>query len=112
MRERLYKEGAPTIFLHGGCDIHDAINITAIQSNYNIDRDSFRLNNTLSNFDITRRFRENTSLASMYSSPGSVAFRLYETLLKCPRHTFTYNHMVAAEELLTVSYTHLRAHET
>lgn len=81
MEQQIYTEKTPTIFVHGGCDVVDAININLIRSIYKL-----------------HRFRETTSLVSMYSKPGLLAEQVHDSLSKVEKHT--YAQLVASDEIL------------
>lgn len=99
MGRRIYPEGAPTIFVHGGCDITDAVNIELIRSKYRLDNPRFGYNtHVIPSNCIDHRFHETPSLVSMYSPPGLLAERVYESL--CKLDTCTHAQIIAAEELL------------
>lgn len=99
MERRIYPADAPTIFVHGGCDINDAVNIELIRSKYRLDDPKYGANKHVKEFNNTNhRFRETPSIMSMYSTPGSIAERVYESLEKLPVNT--KSHVIASEEIL------------
>lgn len=115
MGRREYPESAPTIFVHGGCDINDAVNLEFIREKYRLDSPKFGYNKNIANVNnIQHRYRETSSLMSMYSPTGSIAQRLYESLSK--QVPCTHSQMIAAEELLkypTIDFykTHVRSND-
>jgi hypothetical protein len=98
MGRRFYPEGTPTIFVHGGCDINDAVNIELIRSKYQLDDPRFGSNKHIKDITTDHRFRETPSIVSMYSQPSSIAERVYDSLEKLPINN--RSHVVAAEEIL------------
>lgn len=80
MGRRVYPENAPTIFVHGGCDVIDPLNIELIRAKYRLDSPAFSYNTHIVNFNTSTRFRETSSLESIYSKPGIIAERVYDSL--------------------------------
>lgn len=98
MVRRIYPENAPTIFIHGGCDVNDAVNIELIRSKYRLDGPRFGYNKNSLDFNTEFRFHESPSIMSMYSTPSSIAYRVYDSLKT--QKLYAHDQIVALEETL------------
>ena len=98
MSRRVYPENAPTIFVHGGCDVNDAVNIELIRSRYRLDGPKYGYNKQSLDFNTEFRFHESPSIMSMYSTPSSIAYRVYDSLKT--QYQYTHDQIVALEETL------------
>lgn len=96
-----YTVQKPKLFLFGGCDLWDSVNVKIIRDSYYIDRYAFGTNRDIS-LNVTNRFHESTSLISLYTKPASIANRVNDTLSTLDK--LEYHHILASEQIMKYDY--------
>jgi len=86
------------LFIHGSCDLYDILDTKIIKKNFTVVNQSWNFyNNSNTSLDMNRmRFPgTGSSLRSIYTDPGPIALRVYDSLINKPcsdkinsRHSF------------------------